>query len=438
MSTGVAADRPLEAIAAGIALGGIYVFAFSAPWSTSLVEVGLFLIVVGSLPVLPLIWRDLRREPVFWVTLVLVAYLAIHSTVYLHLYPRLDEMKNPNWSHWLRTAGLWSLLLGWWLYRRPNHAKPLVLALILGLFFGVLVKGGYDSVLSGELWAHRRSILVYSDYLGYSPNYLGLATGAAILSITAWVVLEQRGVLNGWQWAGTALLLVLLVMMFIGSGSRSAWLALPAGLGVVFLYGLVGYGARDSLKPVLISTLFTGAILVGLVFVYREFLFVRLEREWDVLFLFLSLDWAAAAEIPAPLGYRVAMWMRGMDALLEAPMFGWGAGSGIYQLEGEGFGFRHFHNIYLELLVSFGFMGAAGFLVVHGLIYARTLAAYRSSAISRAMFVGLGAVTLFLLIKLSFEIRIGHSEGRALITSLYAFHAYAMYRFRERLDDGND
>ncbi|WP_231384414.1 O-antigen ligase [Thioalkalivibrio sp. ALE23] len=410
----------------GIVVGflGVYLFAVSQAWSTTLVDVGLFLVVVGSLFLLPRIWSDIKCEPVFWLAVGITGYILLHSLVYLQFAPALDDSINPNWNHWLRVGGLWSVLLGWWLWCFPGHLKPFLVTLVVGLFFGAGVDGDVGALLDGDIW--DRSVW------GYSPNYLGMFSSMLMLGLLSWVLYERKGRLRGWEWILGAGVFLGLVMMLYTSGSRTAWLAFPAGFGILLLYGLLSRAVGGMNKATIFLSGLALVILAAVVFSNMEYFVERFSREWEALQAFLYLDWSTSAEIGGSFGSRVAMWLVGLEAILDRPVFGWGGGSGSMILNPAGLDYGHFHNIYLEILTSFGVVGGALFLAFHVLLYAGVVRSYFRAVISPALFVGLLSATVVLLIMLMNEIRIGQSEGRALITSLYALYFYSLFRLKSR------
>lgn len=413
--------------AAMVALAGIYMFAFAGPWSTTLVDFGIVMMLAGSLFSLSAIWADIRRERIFWLVMVFFMYVIAHTAIHLHLYPDLDGMKNPHWNHWLRSGGIWSLLLGWWLYRNPDHVKPLLLTLLAGLILGTFYQGDHRSLLASDIWSRW--------VWGYSPNYLGMASGFALLILASWLAHGRRGSLSLWEWAAASALLLILSIMFLSSGSRSAWVAFPFGFAVIVAYALLDSSRRVSVKPLLVVIGLMFLSVLTIIVFQPEFLLAQLLPDSEAVSKFLALEWAEAARVQSSFGHRLAIWFIGFEAFLQRPLFGWGAGSGGLIVYSDELPYRHFHSIYIEVLVSFGLIGAFLLGWLHVLLYARVIAAARSGSISRPMFIALASVTVFFLMKMTNEIRIGQSEGRALITTLYAFYAYAMFRFRACVHD---
>ncbi len=415
-----------------VALTGWYLFALTGPFSTTGVDFALLLILVGSLPMLPRIWNDLRREPVFWAAVALTAYLAVQITIKVGAHPELDEMRNPHWSHWFRVAGLWSLLLGWWLYRCPRHVGPLLVTMVAGLLLGIFADGNLERIFSGELW-HRH-------VWGYSPNYLGMVSGMGVLAILAWVALEKHGNLKWWEWCATGPVFLLLALLLYSSASRSAWLAFPLGVLPLLAYAAYSTGRISTWRAIPAAFLLLAGAGTALYLANPGYLAGRMTPIWDVLVMLVSLDLEGAAAARGSLGLRVEMWLAGVQAFLQEPWFGWGPGSGYLVIWPDDFtdaSFRHFHNLYVEILVSFGLVGALLFLATHFFIYSRSIKAMWHGAISPAMSIGLAGITLFLLAKLFSEIRIGQTEGRALLTAIYAFHAYLMFRYSTMRDERN-
>lgn len=409
-----------------VAFGGWYLFALAGPFSTTLADLGLVLVLLASVWVAASIWRDARDEPVFWMTLALLAYLVIHMSLFMPEYPEQMARQNPNWSHWFRVGGLWSIALGWWLFRFPSHFAPLITALVVGLLIGVVVEVDVERIASHG-FADRSA-------WGYQPNYLGLASGAAFLALLSWALYGIHERRSPAVWIGIGLVLATLVALVLVSESRRAWLLLPLGLVALILFGLM-FGNRDiSLRRLLLGTALIAGTAALVIVVFREMIVERLGIEWEAIALLLTLEWGEVAGSRG-VGARVAMWLAAAEAVAVEPWFGWGSGAGARVLRSDEFtdlvDHGHFHSLYVEILVSFGLIGFALFGITLLLILRASWRAARTGAISLPLAAGLAAVTVFVLAVMVISVRIGQTEGRALLTTLMAFHAYAMFRLSQ-------
>ncbi len=418
----------MERWAVAVALTGWYLFALTGPYSTTLADLGLLLALVGSLMVARSFWNDVRREPVFWAILILLGYLAIHSAFFMNAHPEQAVHQNPRWSHWFRVGGLWALLLGWWLYRCPRHVAPLLGVLVAGLLVGIPLEVRLDRILDGQIWDRYN--------WGYHPNYLGMASGAAILVVLAWLGFQQRGRRPALEWGLALLILALLFFLLLASGARRAWLFLPLGLGALALFALLREGAGNNRARIGLGLLVGAGVLGGLLLLSQDLVAQRMGSQWETLRLVLSLDLQASAEAGGSVGSRIAMWLAGLQAIIAEPWFGWGAGAGVRVLQTDDFtdlvGHGHFHSLYMEIAVSFGLVGLLLFIAAIGLILRQSFRAIRAGVVSPALVAGLLATTVYMLVFLAVSVRIGQTEGRALITAFLAFHAYAMFRLNAR------
>jgi O-antigen ligase len=155
----------------------------------------------------------------------------------------------------------------------------------------------------------------------------------------------------------------------------------------------------------------------------------RIQMEWDSISSVASGDLQSAVDNSDSVGLRIDMWIAGAKAFLEKPLIGWGPGSGTLVLRGEftNLKFGHFHNLYIEILVSFGVLGSllAGYVGYH---YIKpVIAAYRLGRMPDALAAGILVVLVQSAATLLFTIRIGQTEGRAALTLLAAYCVYALF-----------
>lgn len=425
---------PSISFSTGLAVPGLYVFAFTFAFSPTLMNLGMALILTGTLVALPRFWEEIRRQPVFWLSVMLVVYIVLRSVLALQEFPDLGGEKNPHWTDLVRATPLFAIPLGWWLYRHPRHIAPILISAVAGLFAGVLNGGHWDLILDGRfaedyVWRYRDRFI-----WGYNPNFLGLASAAAILTIGAWFL--SHGWISRWRiglWVVAGLSLLLLGGLLYASQSRSAWLGFLLGSLCLGAWAFARDLGRDHgwWRAGILFGVVAASVLVSILVIDEGGLVTRrVLREWNTFALLWGGNLDAAADAGGPLGKRIAMWVAGVHALAERPWFGWGPGSGPIMSEG---GFieeplTHFHNIYLELLVSLGLVGFGLAAATGGVLVVAAIRATRYGLWSSAMAGGLLAVTVLTAVALLFAIQFGQPAGRAFLRMLEAVFVVAVFR----------
>lgn len=410
-------------LASKAALFGWYLFVFFSPFSTAGSNLSLSLILIASVMVLPSFWQNARNEPVFWLALGLTAYILLRSLLALQTNPQINEAQNPHWTHLLRVTGLLALLLGWWLYRYPRHLPTILATALAGLIIGAIYNGSWEQIQkTGFSWRY---------VWGYPPGYLGMVSGAAMFGLLSWLLLPTRPVKSLKAWLIGAPLLIITAFFLYTSQSRSAWVALPIGL-LALTGGLLKHSPPwRRAWPTIMTLLIALTLIIGFVFIFDggRILVSRFSQEWATITTILSGDLKSAAATVDSTGLRLEMWLIGLNAFVEKPLFGWGPSAGIIVLNDKftGLQFTHFHNLYLEFLVSLGIVGF-GLTAITILFFLRAARqADQQKSLPPALSTGLIAATSFIAVMLLFEIRVGQTEGRAaltLITALYGMAAF--------------
>ncbi len=412
-------------LGSGTALSGLYIFALFSAFSTSGSAVGMILILTGTAFVLPRFWGDVRYEPVFWLSVLLVLFILVRSFLALQEFPELGDAKNPHWRDFVRATPLFAIPLAWWLNERPQHLKPIIVTAIASVFLGIAYAGNWDLILGGhhfdrEVW-------------GYNPNFLGLVSGAAILVIGSWILLSPRESHALSRWILAAIPLGLLALLLFVSQSRSAWFGFLLGLLSLIVWTLANWRVTD------LGWMRSSQLMIGFLSVFVLVVFLsgvwglalgRLLEDWDVVALVLGGDAGAAAMEGGAIGWRIEIWLVGWDAFRERPWFGWGPGAsevipGAQLMETK---LAHFHNLYLEVLVGVGVVGFTLALAIMVLFVAADVRATRLQLLSPVAAGALMAVTILAAIALLFMIRIGQTEGRAFLRMIEMIFLLALFR----------
>jgi len=411
-----------------IALSGCYVFAFFSPFSTAGHYLGMALVLTGTLVAFPEFWRDIRRQPLFWLALALAAYLGLRSAFAFQEFPELLDARNPKWRDFVQVLPLFALFLGWWFYRKPWHMPFLIATAILGILVGIAYGGDWNRLLTGpsnhpEAWRFA---------FGYNPNYLGLTAAAGFISSLVWLL---NPCATKWRWLLAPPVLLVLSFLVFASQSRSAWIGLILSLLAMGLWSMLTTKGHFFLrrKTEIAGIIFTGLLAVAATAFWIDGGAVVANRPiptWTSVQQVLSSQQTDASNAVLAVAWRIGMWLDGIHAFLARPWLGWGPGAaGI--IPQAGFidePLAHFHNLYLEWLLAFGLVG----LILAGactwILLATAVEASRRRLWSQQMAAGLLAVGVTTAVVLFFSIRIGQAEGRAFLQLVQAFFILGLFR----------
>lgn len=413
-------------------------FCFFALWSTSGLYLALALILVAFASTLPAAWPVLRREPLFWLTLAFMLYVAARTQWAVYDDPELTTRHWKDARAMLWAFGVFVVLIGYWL--AAARIRPWVYLALTGAGFvlGLGLSLRWDLVLQGQ-WA---------PYIfGQNPNLVAVYSGTIAIGMGVWLtsMLRHRpdphiGALEKWA---PRILAVLGFAAFgaltLYTGSRSGYL----GAAVVSLLALV-YAVSAWLRERRTgsSSWRSGVAVLGLlVLVFAiysadpELPASRVIGAWQTL----------TGEVPSPaaediaVNLRLMMWAEAADAFAQRPLLGWGpaAAETLFPVsERESIReLSQFHNLYLEVAVGFGLLGLALMLGICALLFAGALRAWQGAPLRQdalAAFVLL-AFVYFLVCAVS-KIQINHPDGMAHAMLLGGFAYYL--RLRPRFQGG--
>lgn len=428
--TAVSHQAPMERLSSGMALVGLYGFCLSMGPSVAGVNVFSVLILLATALAAPAFWRDVRSLPVFWLMAGFLAYIVVQSLVFTHYFPALDESSNPHWTHVARTAGLISLPMGWWMARNFRHVPWLLgvagISLAAGILTAIDIPGLMEHGLAArQYWGRIQGEISYLSAMGLLGCwllairlFLRKPVGSLHVRLTAPLLAV----------AGAAFLLAL-----YGSQTRSTWGATAVTLGLYVALELIRcFKRREAL-------LRAGAVILVMVLAVTAVVSLddgkafdqRLGGESRTLDAVMDLDPERIIEANESLGIRVFLWIKGVEAFADRPVVGWGIGS-LRRLDEDlrdRLGKRaHFHNAYLELLVGVGIVGVLMLAAMLVLLLRQALKVSRMAPARDQFHIELACAALLLSsLTLFFEIRVGHTAGRAVMIFLLALLAVNLW-----------
>ncbi len=412
-----------------LGLAGLYLFAFSGALNQGGVYAGMALMLLGALLRWDDVWTDVRRQPALVLSLGLTLYILAQGVMtYLNVDTPGGKLARHVWDL-VAIAGLFSLLIAWWLAGDPARIARVLQLALLGVFLGVI---------KGVDWTH------FSAYITQRPLF-GMGNGAglyALIVITGLLTLRSTRLFED-SWfrrrlpALTRKLIVLLLLLFFAavvllSQTRAVWLAAllvtPVVVGLL-LRSAAKEPPRRGIAGFEASML--GLIVLGLILGFGT-IEKRLDADQSALSQILSGE---SALLPASsVGQRIYLWRDAMQRIEAKPLLGWGAGSApalIRAAEIPG-GLRHYHNLYLQLAVELGVVGLGAFLLWFGLLARTALADCAGEPLGPGYrrFL-LAALAIFLVVSF-FQIRHDDERGQSLLLLLGALALTCRLRFATR------
>lgn len=273
----------------------------------------------------------------------------------------------------LKVGFLPGLIIGYWLYRRPQLLPAMLWIIPLGMILRVATKAdladfqellqGADRATFGDgavllgLWCVV--IVIISLHL-LTDAVFALAEPGRRLEVT-WM---RIGAASAYAAFGA--------VMLAFTQTRTAWLIAIAVIPP-FLVGsyLARCGAQGPSVPRRLAVPLIGGVavtLVALIWTFSGPLVERVKGLNQPIAPILAGDWSAVTDNSVL--YRLQMLDEAFGAWAERPIAGWGAGADEVILANSKYealvrhGFYHFHNDMALFLAEYGTLGAIFFLTM--------------------------------------------------------------------------
>lgn len=323
-------------------------------------------------------------------------------------YPKLD-----------RLARLFVfLLLAWWLGGQPRNVFLFWAVAAAGLLVSPWVLGfGHEQFLLGlegrRISLNLRNAQHTAIFYGTLMIGLLLFLPRMISAFRYWIVLP---------WA---LVFTLTLTGVAFTQTRAVW----SGLLIVLLTlpFLVLLLNREKLTKKflvgLILLLLTSVSVLGLAF--SPYGPERLQAEQN------SIEQILAGELDnlaySSVGTRIHSWRAALELSSYHPVIGWGGNARGYTLAqtewipaDKAERYQHLHNSYLELLVQYGVIGLAWYLLLLGWLTKATLSAWRNGSMPGDIALFFGAFVIFWIWVNVFESYLGFSISKLLMNLVFA------------------
>jgi len=361
-----------------LGVAGLYAFAFHTAGSAfgflggTLLAVSLMLLGRSG-------WRRLASDPVVLVLGLLLAYLTLSALIsYYRFGPAFSTQIIKSYRGYAEILVL-SVAIGWWLAHRPNMLFPVLIVAVSGLMLRIALHMDWAQPMSFE-W--REDMRMF----GMSVIHFALS---ATLALVGLLLFSRRFLASGASGVGLALralALALGVAVFgyalAASLVRMAWLAFLLVSPAILAY--VIWNRRQPLPNrglrYAASLLIAGG-LVGLVVSQGATIADRIgveSRELKAVATLKREDLEGATSVP--IRFQKIVW--GLQLTGERPFFGWGIGAwkplGDRSADADAvWEPGDVHNLYVQILLEMGLVGAGLALVLLVLLGRGLWAAYR-------------------------------------------------------------
>ncbi len=375
-----------ELISERLGLGGLYLFAFFALLGVAGANIGLGLMLI-ALILSGEAWRRLTRQPLFWLSLVIIGYIALRV---MDASTRIEVEQNTQFDQ----ARDWSQLFlffipAWWISRVPERIPATLLLMFGGFALGIL--GSIDANLLNQITAGTRSGMHFGK-----PIIFGFDCAAAILALILFIMIRLD--------PGSALpkarrnlhigIAVVGILFFteglIVSQSRGVWLAFLVAVPTIFVALKIARRSRRQAAPALFKPMLALSLLVaGILAVNWNTITTRVTSEQQELGMVVA---QGLEKVPLSSSiYRLHLWQFGLEKWLQRPLTGWGPGTTHALVDADdnpglrddrGMSFDHLHNAYLEVVLQLGLIGMVLIALVCGLMISKLMEAYRHQRVS--------------------------------------------------------
>jgi O-antigen ligase len=204
-------------------------------------------------------------------------------------------------------------------------------AILIGVFVGLVINP------SGA-WSMEGDIARLTGTTGYSINPNDIGAIAALIAVGCYMRAVERG-----SFKYTAAAILFMGVCYV-SRSRGSYIALVAGL----LAANVMLGRLAHRRATIFATSFCAALALGVV--------VLVSPEVREFFAFLMTRGHETENLET-FGGRLHVWEFGLQIFREHPFLGTGYGTYPEGVEGG-----HFHNVFIELLVTTGTVGVVSYV----------------------------------------------------------------------------
>ena len=352
-------------------------------------------------------WRWARRQPLAWICLAAVVFIALRTGLAVIQLPETAHMQLAQGYRWI-TLFIWLPPVAW---AASRGRSVVILAAVLaaaGLVGGTLVA-------LANIWIANGAVGRFGGYVG-KPIAFAFYSALVVLVLLVLLPRVYRWTRAKATWirvitvgAGMATIL-LLSWGFFASDSRGPLLTAAVVYPIVAAYllgpSLVNVARRHGkLSATALVAVIALAGIFGTVAVKHSGLQARVERASTEIRTVLrdGLDQAPLNNVT----WRLHMWRFGLSRWAQHPVLGLGPGSVTYEIRQTsdrslrhpgGEPWDHLHSAYVMTLFTFGLVGFGLFGTVGFLLYRQTWRAYRDGRLPREIYALVAANLAMILV----------------------------------------
>lgn len=342
------------------ALTGLYLMAFGLGVNLWLVVLGGALATVAAMLASPLFWRDLLRLRLFWISLGLSLYLLLRGMMGAGLEVSSRE---PLWWGLLAITGLASLPLSWWLAQCRLHWGWLILTTLVGGGFGFMRRADW-SLLKQAQFSQPEAWGV--------PSQTGFMASVGLVMVLAMLLASLQRLGTGWRPSAqlllTSLAAVLSMIVLMGTGYTTAWLAAAAG-GSVYVVATTVLGRHQGYRlgrlgvVALLALLLLGTVSHDWLLPTASPLTQRLVEPLQAIGLGLNGAFDEARALSPGIVERMRLWVQAWQVFQEHWLLGTGHLAPLSE-EGTLAGYRDYASLLASVATGLGLVGLLGFTAV--------------------------------------------------------------------------
>ena len=212
---------------------------------------------------------------------------------------------------------------------------------------------------------------------------------------------------GSWQWGRTIVWLIssaisLLIVYF--AQTRGVILGLLLSLGVVSCIWIVRHinvVFRRRNLFFIVPVVFVASVLG-----YKLFGIVEMRQASETNDITTMQKVGLASAPDSSIIIRLKLWTAAKDRILERPILGWGDKARNQTIQTADFipqkikdNFGHLHNLFLDIAVSYGFLGLLAYVLINAFALGQLYFAWKASVVSGSMLLlGIGFTVLWFFI----------------------------------------
>lgn len=374
----------------------------------------------------------------FNLILIFVLFVILQVCVQLYAVERFPELVGEQMKTSRHYTKLFlCVLVGLWVRGNVMAAKYLVSLMVIGFLISLLFNSTVAEWVSGV-----RGSRVDFGYM--NAQHTSMYFGWLLLFSVCMIIYSFR---DKWRLTFKVICIMLLLLSLTGviiTQTRAVWLSLIVVAFVLVLIFIFN-AARISIKLVSkkITLLLAAVFFIGFVVVSSDATSILKKRSLQESDVILVAAKGGLDDVPlTSIGIRLHTWAYAIEKIKERPLTGWGSKSRKSLIKEGDFPkwikdrFGHFHNSYLEILLSYGVLGFLIFLLLVVYIFKGIF-----SLISKDLVFGYGLLSAWLnfLVVNIFESYLIFSSGMFFFIAVggvsISFYIYSLSDKRKALNE---